>query len=151
MLLLKAIIKNIFRNKVVLSYNGKDQILVKKNDDITNAFVNRQEIKKSSKKDVLDVSVKNIANLAKQIEVSPYFLADNKVGGMMIKNLKDDSILKKIGFKKGDIIKHVNGVPIKSMKEALYIYSQIKGKEDMDVVLNREGIEKKILVTIEKD
>ena len=63
------------------------------------------------------------------------------VQGAIIKNI----------FRNMVVLSYVNGVPIKSMKEALYIYSQIKGKEDMDVVLNREGIEKKILVTIEKD
>lgn len=75
---------------------------------------------------------------------------NNLVVGIYIKSVQDFSPAEKAGLKAGDVIIKADGKDIKTMDELNEIKNSHKINENMTLVVNRNGQEKEITVTLEE-
>lgn len=99
-----------------------------------NVYVNRSLIKK----DIAPIVIKEFLSQTK--------ITSSDNGGLELADFKDDSVLAKYGFKKGDIVKEINGQRVNTIKEAIKICEALeeeilgnKDSKDIGVVINRGG------------
>ncbi|NOY69515.1 MAG: PDZ domain-containing protein [Deltaproteobacteria bacterium] len=155
-----AKIKLILRRKIVLSVNGKDEILEmqdlsvkggKRSGYRSSGRSNREAAADgetvSIDRSQINESLKNINNLMRQVRVRPYF-EEGKPGGILLSGIQRRSIFEKMGLKSGDIVKGVNGTPIKSVDDALKFYENLKSADSVQLQIKRRGEEKTIMYQI---
>lgn len=149
----KAQIKMILRKKVVLSVNGKDEILLMDEDKNkkrkSSPFPEKQELSEpggrfdydesvSIDRERINESLKNINQLMSQVKVRPHF-KDGKPNGLLLSHVRQNSIFKEMGLKNGDIVKGVNGNEIQSVDDALKFYESLKSSSSVEVQIERQG------------
>ena len=149
----KAQIKLILRKKVVLSVNGKDEILLmdenKNKKKRSSPFSERQELSRpgersgndetvSIDREKINESLKNINQLMSQVKVRPHF-KDGKPNGLLLSHVRSNSIFKEMGLRNGDIVKGVNGNEIQSVDDALKFYESLKSSSSVEVQIERQG------------
>ncbi|MFC1845352.1 type II secretion system protein GspC, partial [Thermodesulfobacteriota bacterium] len=149
----EAQIKQILRGKVVLRHGDKDEILTMVEGDdkpgaaepilnsrrrpgrqkrrsvqpapLEEPSVNIEEVTIPVEKDVLQDSLNNLNDLMTQVRVRPYFRR-GKPEGLIVSQIKSDSVFAKLGLMNGDIIANVNGKPMSSPEEAFQFYNSLK-------------------------
>ncbi len=147
-----AVIKTILRHKVILSFNGQDQILEM---DLTGktdgAKVKRRfgppmpgatstvVIDRST----IDASTSDLNSLMKQVKIRPHF-AGGKPDGLLLYGIQKSSIFQEMGLNNGDIIMGVGGKEIRSVDDALALYSSLKNATDVNLQIKRRGKIKEI-------
>lgn len=144
-----ARIKVILRKKVVLTVDGKDEVLEmqdivdqshrtagrsgsgsdRSRGDTEHVAVERSQI---------DNALKNINQLMRQIRVRPYF-EDGKPSGILLSGIRNNSIFKEMGLKSGDVVKAVNGKEIKSVDDAMKFYQNLKSSSAVELQIERNG------------
>jgi len=149
----KAQIKMILRKKVVLSVNGKDEILLmdenKNKKKRSSPFSKDQELSRPGgrfdydetvtiDREKINDSLKNINQLMSQVKVRPHF-KDGKPNGLLLSHVRSNSIFKEMGLKNGDIVKGVNGNEIQSVDDALKFYESLKSSSSVEVQIERRG------------
>jgi len=76
------------------------------------------------KRDLVGQYTKNIDTVFKEIQIQE-ITKNGKIDGFKINGLSNKSIFKKLGLLKGDIIKQVNNIELKSYNDAFKIYNQM--------------------------
>ncbi len=61
-------------------------------------------------------------------------IVPNAGGGFLVRQIQPGSIYAKLGMRVGDVIRKVNGRPINSANEALELYQQLGGVDQLDTV-----------------
>ena len=89
-------------------------------------------------RDFVSQSVNNIAQIMFTVRVKPHF-EDGKPAGFQVSNIKDESILKTMGFQDGDIIRSVNGQDIRSAEDVMRLYNTLKDSSFFGIGLVRNG------------
>lgn len=79
-------------------------------------------------------------NFLKGIFIGPNF-KDNKPNGFVIRNIANEHILAKIGIKKGDVIKKVNGIEINNVTDYYNAIRSVTEGENLTITIEREGKE----------
>ncbi len=79
--------------------------------------------------------VQNPFDELKRIRVRP----NDKVGGLEVQWIQNDSILKRLGVQRGDVIKSVNGIPFTNMGDIANSINSLMNSERFDVEVNRGG------------
>lgn len=160
-----AEIKLILRKKVVLSVNGKDEILLmedeKKNARKRSLPSPTYSPESSMEDDRFDIdetvsidreeinsSLKNINQLMSQVKVRPHF-KDGKPDGLLLSHVQQNSIFKEMGLQNGDIVKGVNGKEIQSVDDALKFYDNLKSSSSVELQIERQGESRSISYQIE--
>ncbi len=153
-----AEIKLILRKKVVLTVNGKDEILLMEDDKPNKSTKSRKpsSFKEMESKNLLDAerfdtgetvsidrekinsSLKNINQLMSQVKVRPHF-KDGKPNGLLLSHVQQNSIFKDMGLQNGDIVKGVNGKEIQSVDDALKFYDNLKSSASVELQIERKG------------
>jgi general secretion pathway protein C len=146
-----ATVKMIFREKVVLSINGRDEILEIEELPInkkTNKFVLKSNVvhKRNIKSNRLQTEnvFKEVHNLMSQANIKPYF-EKGKIGGIILTRIKPDSLFHKMGLENGDIIKGVDGENIESVEDIQEFYKSLKASPDVQLQIKRKGKHKDII------
>ncbi|MBC2715530.1 MAG: PDZ domain-containing protein [Desulfobacteraceae bacterium] len=163
-----AEIKLILRKKIVLSVNGKDEILLME-DDKNNKTQKRKKkyspIDRKYEESMLDErfdagemvsidrekinsSLKNINQLMSQVKVRPHF-KNGKPNGLLLSHVQQNSIFKDMGLQNGDIVKGVNGKEIRSVDDALKFYDNLKSSNSVELQIERQGNQLSINYQIE--
>ncbi len=150
-----AVLKNIYRNKVVIRFNGRDEILLKDENQgqkgpsstsvpgfsgmtpppspgeepVQTITLNRVE---------LDSALANIQEVMTQASIQPH-MQDGVVDGMTITGVKPGSIFRRAGLRNGDIVKGIDGREIKSMEDLLAVYGSLKDMESVGLQIIRRG------------
>ncbi len=154
-----AVLKNIYRNKVVIRFNGKDEILLKdetqgqkggfsssspgfsgmeppggappnmESGPTQTIMLNRTE---------LENALSNIQEVMTQASIQPH-MQDGAVDGLTITGVKAGSIFRRAGLRNGDIVKGVEGREIKNMEDLLSIYGSLKDSESVGLQIIRRG------------
>ncbi len=152
-----ARIKEILRNKVVLTFQGKDQILLME-EEIKNKSGSRS-VRRPGQPDEQPVppvddgfnggtlTGSDAGQLKTQIKFRPHFKS-GQVDGLMVYGIRPNSEFRKMGLRNGDIIKEMNGTPIRSAEDAFQLISgedQGNGK----LTLLRRGKEKELFFQVE--
>jgi general secretion pathway protein C len=139
-----AEIKKILREKIILSANGKNEILhiVKPQSSreirTNRTAYNRRNSKPIRQKRILRSSqiqkaVSNIENIMSQAKIRPHS------EGFQITRMRPSSIFRRMGLRNGDIITAVDRKPIYSVSDAMEILQDFTTGRDTSVKLKRRG------------
>ncbi len=151
-----ATLKEILRGRVILSVNGRDQVL---NMEDPKSLPERvQPIPASAPQSTsqqialsrlqIDDAVQNINELMTQIKIRPHFL-DGRPDGIVVGAIVPDSIFSRMGLQNGDIIAGINGEKILSVDDALKLYQGIKSGSSVNIELKRAGKTETLMYQIE--
>lgn len=153
-----AQIKDILREKVVLHYKNKDEVLIMAaakgaDDPSPKASPPVRRSKSSTGKVTLsrtdvDDALGNISKLMGDARLRPHF-SKGKPDGLLIYGIKRDSLFQAMGLKNGDILTGVDGSEIKSVDDALAFYENLKDETDVAVQIKRRGRSKEIQYHVE--
>lgn len=143
-----AEISRIMRGKVVLSVEGRDEILImeepstKSNGSRELAALTPPAAKSSINvaKEEIDSALEDMSKILTQARVRPYF-SEGEADGFMISRIKKGSIFEKMGIRNGDIIQGVNNEPIKSPDDMLELYKGLKSGSQINLNIKRRGKE----------
>lgn len=162
-----AMVTMILREKVILSVNGKDEILemeqilssrsIEKSLRPSNISTTSSPFKRSTtarpqniklKRSQIEKAMGDINNLMRQVQIRPY-LENGKPSGLILSGIKPNSIFKKMGLRNGDVIKGVEGEDIESVEDAINFYTKLKSSSSATIQLRRRGELKNINYHIE--
>ncbi len=161
-----ATIRRIMREQLILSVNGKDEVL--RMEEMTTSgrkSAPPPQEKKSSKPGRAQGNVKSqkvkvaraeiqeamgdVTNLMKQAKIRPHF-QDGKPDGLMITRIKPKSIFRKLGLRSGDVLTGVDGTEIESVDDALKFYDKLKEASDTTIQIKRRGKPRNIEYNIQE-
>lgn len=164
----EAQIRQILRGKVILRHGDKDEILIMvegKDKPQPAAKVNSrrrpgrqtrrpaqtapleessgeiEEVTIPIAKDVMQDSMNDLNDLMTQVRVRPYFRR-GKPEGLIVSQIKSDSVFAKLGLMNGDIIANVNGKQMSSPEEAFQFYNSLKSGKAVSIEITRRGQKK---------
>lgn len=142
-----AFIKQILRDKIVLTVNGKDEILniEKKSRRYSRTSASTRSVSKSGTKQHISISrstidnaMSNINSLMSQAKIRPHF-KNGKPDGLTLSRIRRNSIFQKLGLRSGDILTGINGEDIRSVDDALGFYNSLKNSSDLTIQIKRRG------------
>lgn len=143
-----AILTHVFRNKVVLNLNGKDQILETMEGEGAGGGPGSMagpvgpgdtgSGKISVDRNTINESMKDVNTLMKDVRIRPHF-SNGQSDGLIISGIRGDSVFKKLGLRNGDIITGVDGSKIESVDDAMKLYSGLKSMQNMKIEIKRRG------------
>ena len=152
-----ATLKMILREKVILSVGGRDEILeIEKISPAgipgrpTSASARAARRKASGtakvpqtqrinlKRSVLVEASGDMNRLMKDVSIQPHF-EDGKADGLRLSRVSRNSIFRKMGLRRGDIITGVDGQSIESVDDALSLYDRLQSATNVKVEIKRRG------------
>ncbi|MCM2285037.1 MAG: PDZ domain-containing protein [Desulfobacula sp.] len=148
-----ATIKKILKKEVILTYQGKDQVLEMETDSGKSG-----PIKKSVETQIPDTAMNdsqapliqtspstlgNTGDIMTQIKFRPFF-SKGAPDGVMIYAIKPESVFNRVGLRNGDIVKEINGTPVASIEEASASLSGLESNPAAKITLIRGGATKEI-------
>jgi general secretion pathway protein C len=157
-----ATVKEIYREKVVLTVDGKDEVLqMQELESGKAAFrpggmpvraatpssgaVRAQRI--SLRRSYIEQSMTDVASLMTQVQIQPH-MENGVPAGLALSSIKPNSIFRRMGLRNGDIIAGVDGSEITTVDDALKLVDSLKSASTLSVQLKRRGQEKNIEYTI---
>jgi len=92
------------------------------------------------KKETIEDTLGNINAFLKQVRIIPHF-TDGASDGFTLTNIEQESFLRKIGIKNGDILKAVNGITIDNPYTAIKALKSLmaNSKEQVTLVIERSN------------
>jgi general secretion pathway protein C len=153
-----ATVKQIFREKVVLTVDGKDEVLkmqeMKSGKAVARAgglprrdiAENRPAVRAqriSLRRSYIEQSMTDMASLMTQVQIQPH-MEDGVPAGLSLSSIKPNSIFRRMGLRNGDIITGVDGQEIASVDDALRLVDGLRSSSNLSVTLKRRGREKNI-------
>jgi len=149
-----VMVKQILREQVILTVNGKDEILAMEKagtkiarastpfPSASRSFARNTNSAKSTnitlERSVIENAMNNVNNLMKQAKIRPHF-KDGKPDGLTLSRIKRGSIFTKLGLRSGDIITGVDGTKIESVDDALKFYNSLKSSDNVKLEIKRRG------------
>ncbi len=143
-----ATVKAIFRNKVVLAVNGRDEVLAMEEVEAgpvsraippmpgqryPMASPPRGTQRVSLRRSMIDQAVGDVSKLMTEIKIQP------NEAGLALSSIKPNSIFRRMGLRNGDVLKSVDGQQIRSVDDALKLYESLKSADSVTVELERRG------------
>jgi len=153
-----ATLKDIYREKVVLSVNGKDEVLQMQDlksgqaavrpgrlpargSEAGTGTIRAQRI--SLRRSYIEQSMQDMASLMTQVQIQPH-MEDGVPAGLSLSSIKPNSIFRRMGLRNGDVITGVDGNAISSVDDALKMVDSLKSASNLTVQLKRRGRQKNI-------
>ncbi len=96
--------------------------------------VSRIQLKRSQ----IDDDMSTIDEFTKQVAIRPHF-KDGKQDGIMLSNIKSNSIFRKMGLRNGDIIMGMNGEDIKTLDDMMKLYENLKSSSNVTLQIKRRS------------
>ncbi|MGC9325323.1 MAG: type II secretion system protein N [Desulfomonilia bacterium] len=145
-----ATILAIYRNKVIMDVNGQEQMLiVEETKGPLHASTSRRREPRSPPRPsvpeprdegpsgLTDV-MRNLDQYIGKARVVPYF-REGEPYGFRVSNVTDDALIYELGVRSGDIIRSVNGMPIRTPEDAFAAYQELQNESTVDLELERQG------------
>ncbi|BBO87463.1 type II secretion system protein GspC [Desulfosarcina ovata] len=155
-----ATVKAIHREKVILSVNGKDEMLQMQELETDRAAaspgrlpgrtglsspssgaVRTQRI--SLRRAYIDQAMTDMASLMTQVQIQPH-MENGMPAGLALSSIKPNSIFRRMGLRNGDVITGVDGREISAVDDALRLVDNLKSASQVSLQLKRRGREKNI-------
>jgi len=140
-----AKLKKILRNKVILTFQGKDQLLEIQTNikDTLKRRTLMENTKMESVMDNLDVGhdislPDNIGSMMRQIKFRPHF-SKGEADGLMVYGIRPNSVFQRVGLRNGDIIKDINGTSIMSQDDFAPLFTNSDLEDALKLTLIRRG------------
>ena len=150
-----ATVKMVFREKVILSVNGQDEVLeIEEIRGLASGRMPPQTATKSRRQKItlkrsqIESSVKNVNELMKQVKIRPH-TENGQAAGLMLSSIQRGSIFRRMGLRSGDVITGVNGNSLVSVDDALKLYENMKSSSNMSIEIKRRGRTRTIDYNIE--
>lgn len=149
-----ATIKSILRNKVILTVNGKDQILEVNADPPPFLDRKRSPADRPSRprpvqnhrpahREVEDM-LNTVSNSNPLFKTRPY-VKNGEASGVMIYSIKKDSLAQRLGLRNGDIILAVDDVEIQDPQDLENFDESIDDSSDITISILRRGKPKELI------
>lgn len=148
-----AKIKKILKKEIILTFQGKDQVLEMETDPGKTGPIKKSgEIRipgtamNDGQAPLVQTFLSTIGNtddIMTQIKFRPFF-SKGVPDGVMIYAIKPDSVFNRAGLRNGDIVKEINGIPVASIEEASASLSDLEGDSAVKITLVRGGAIKEI-------
>lgn len=87
----------------------------------------------------VDKALANISRLYTEIRAVPYF-KDGKANGFKLLNVKAGSLFEKLGLRRGDILKSINGNML-DIQSGLKLFNELKNESNFTLEVERRGAE----------
>ena len=147
-----ANIRLILREKVVLTVDGEDEVLEmeqildqsgripadRSSAPLRAGLQERPDDQFSIDRDIIDDALSDVGNLMRQVRIRPYF-RDGNPEGVLLSGIRRGSIFEQMGLESGDVIKGVNGEPIRSVDDAMALYQGLRSESSVQVQIERDG------------
>ncbi|MGM0403661.1 MAG: type II secretion system protein GspC [Thermodesulfobacteriota bacterium] len=149
----EADVKLILREKVVLTVNGKDEVLEMeqlldesgtastpgaRSFDSAPATISESQGDISITRDTIEDALSDVGNLMRQVRIRPFF-KDGNPEGILLSGIRRGSIFEEMGLNSGDVITGVNGEPIRTVEDAMQLYEGLKSERSVEVQIERNG------------
>jgi general secretion pathway protein C len=153
-------IKSILRNQIILSVNGKDQILEVRQDLRPNrekrkspphTSPKQQDQPTASQKKQVDLDA--VKELTGDIEPAPEqplfktraYYGNGRESGVMIYGIRRGASAQALGLKNGDVVQAVDDIDITSPQDLESMMDRMDGDSDITVLVIRRGKTKEIV------
>ncbi|AOY57965.1 MULTISPECIES: type II secretion system protein GspC [Desulfococcus] len=163
--IMNATIKRILREKVVLTVNGKDEVLAMEKTGSGEfpagntslrapaipgiaGMLTSESQQISLNRQTISEAMNDLNGLMNQAKIRPHF-RNGKPDGLTISRIQGDSIFARLGLRSGDIITSVDGQNIESVDDAMKFYNQLKSSSNVTLQVRRRGRPRQIEYTIE--
>ena len=150
-----AILKMILRQKVVLSVNGRDEILGMEEPGTTRRGGARPQVARQDstppkmpvssyprqltlQSDQIENALENLDQLMEQARIRPH-IEEGRPSGISITGIKPNTVFRKMRLRNGDIITGVNGAPIESVEDAMKIFGDLSSSSEVQLEIKRRG------------
>jgi general secretion pathway protein C len=150
-----ATVKLILREKVVLTVEGRDEILAMEetasenggmragNSAAGTAQTPRLPVSPYTRKVRLPSAqvhdaLQNLGSIMDQATIRPH-IEDGQPDGISITAIKPNTIFRQMRLRNGDVITGVNGNPVRSMEDAMRIFGDITNSDSVQVEIKRRG------------
>ncbi|VAX34187.1 hypothetical protein MNBD_NITROSPIRAE03-325 [hydrothermal vent metagenome] len=91
---------------------------------------------------------KNLNKILTTVRISPFYQKDEFIG-YQLSMLRKNSFLYKLGLRRGDILKRINGEDVSSPQKAIELLSRIQDITAVNIDLMRKGEKKSLFINIE--
>jgi len=148
-----AEILKILRGKVVLQVGDKNQILTMEEELKTSKSQPRGSATRSrsisgaeqSTTITLDSasvnkSLQNATELLSQVRVRPHY-KDGKADGLLLTQIKPNTVFTRLGLRNGDIIQNIDGEGIQSPDDIMDFYEELRSGSSVSLGIQRRGKE----------
>ncbi|MBU0969924.1 MAG: type II secretion system protein GspC [Proteobacteria bacterium] len=155
----QARIKKIMRSKIILTFDGKDQVLeVDTSRQPTTMAVQSNPLpgpnelfKENHPPENIMAPVKtDPLSLMKQVRIRPYF-KEGEPNGLLLYGIKQGSVFQTLGLQNGDIVQELNGARTLTPQDAQKIYQDMDTTSDMRFLVLRKGQQKEIAYTAQSN
>ncbi len=149
-----ATVKAILREKVILSVNGKDEILEMVMASSEKAPARQTRTRAPAQKTItlqrsfVNDAVQNIGNLLGQVRIRPHF-EKGKPSGLSMTGIRPNSIFRKMGLRSGDVLTGVEGQKIQSVNDVIGLYEKLKSSSKVNLEVKRRNRMQTITYRIE--
>ena len=153
-----AVVKEIHREKVVLTVDGKDEVL-QMQDLESGKSIGRSRVatagrsaspirarraqRISLRRSYIDQAMTDVASLMTQVKIQPH-MEDGIPAGLSLSSIKPNSIFRRMGLRNGDVITGVDGNEISTVDDALRLVDNLRSSSSLSVQIKRRGREKDI-------
>lgn len=161
-----ATVKSITWDRVVLSHNGKDEILELEEAKSTapgravaaaapaapaaggTGIQQTAENEYSVPRTEVDTALENMSQLFTQIRAVPHFEGGQSVGFRLFA-IRRGSLFDRIGLKNGDIIRSINGNEMNDPSKAVALLQELRDASNLDVDITRNQQPQKLTYSIQ--
>jgi len=154
-------LKSVYKTYVVFIKNNKEYKLSMRDEKKNNKYkvVNKTETTKTIKeisinddkvtikRTLIDNYIENFDKIWQDISIVDV-RTSNGIDGFKISRIKVNTPFAKIGLQKGDIIKSINNIKLKSYNDAFKIYKQINKIKSLNIEILRNNIPQEIYYEI---
>jgi general secretion pathway protein C len=149
-----ATIKAILRNKIILTVNGKDQMLEVDENSLSSQNRKRQipdtmPTASIPPRTLPNPGMPDSASQSNQLfKTRPYF-RDGQASGVMVYSIKRGSVAQLLGLRNGDIIQAVDDVEIQDVQDLENFDENIDEQSDLTISIIRRGKVKELVFSAE--
>ena len=162
-----ATVKDIEWNRVILSHNGKDEILELEEPKTTagphtavaaapaapgapggTGIQQTAENEFTVPKTEVDSALENMSQLFTQIRAVPHFEGGQSIGFRLFA-IRRGSLFDRIGLKNGDIIRSINGNEMTDPSKAMGLLQELRDSNNLDVEITRNQQPQKLTYSIQ--
>ena len=153
-----ATIKKILKREIILSYQGKDQVLEMEAVTEKDGLVKKPMVQKAFDETTMDNQLLltqppvqpppqqpfgNTDEIKTKIKFRPFF-TKGQPDGVMVYAIKPESVFNRAGMRNGDIVKAIDGAPVSSVEDASSLLAGIENADFAKITLVRNGETKEI-------
>lgn len=160
-----AVVKLILRQKVVLSVEGRDEVLAmeepgafakaaapppgRPEPPARGAAGGAEPVQQVSiPEETVEKAMENLSEIMTQATFRPN-IEDGRPAGISITGIKPNAIFRRLRLRNGDVITGVNGQPIETVEDAMRVFGSLSAEGPLQVTVKRRGREQTLEYKIE--